>query len=94
MAKSIITKIDDFCYICGRRATETHHIFGGANRSLSEKYGLKIPLCHNCHNEPPHGVHFDAELMQQMHVVGQIAFERKHPDLDFREVFGKNYKED
>lgn len=25
MAKSIITQLTDYCYICGRRATETHH---------------------------------------------------------------------
>lgn len=47
------------CDLCGKYGyLELHHIFGGANRSLSEKYGLVVNLCHECHNEPPEGVHF------------------------------------
>ena len=53
MAKSIMQRGSDwdFCYICGRNHTadpcglETHHVFGGANRKFSEKYGLKIHIC-------------------------------------------------
>ena len=30
------------CWLCGRWGwLEEHHIFGGANRKKSEKYGLK-----------------------------------------------------
>lgn len=90
--KSIMTQIEGYCYVCGRRASEWHHVFGGANRSNSEQYGLKVPLCHNCHNEPPNGVHFNAELMQELHVAGQAAFERTYPDKDFMAIFGKNYR--
>lgn len=94
MAKSIITQIDDYCYICGRRATETHHVFGGASRGLSEKYGLKIRLCHWCHNEPPNGVHHNRENDLMLKKLAQTRFEQVYPELDFREIFGKNYKED
>ena len=46
------------CYLCGSvRALERHHIFGAYNRRKSEKYGLTVLLCHNCHNEPPRGAH-------------------------------------
>lgn len=85
---------EDKCFICGSRVwLETHHIFGGQpNRKLSEKYGLKVKLCHNCHNEPPNGVHHNAERMLWLKKIGQTAFEQHYPELDFRAIFGKNYK--
>lgn len=92
MSKSIITQLDGYCFLCGRRATETHHIFGGANRSLSEKYGLTVPLCHWCHNEPPNGAHHNKETADMLHKIGQTRFEQVHPELDFLEIFGRNYK--
>jgi hypothetical protein len=50
--KSIIQLNKNYCYICReqtgyiveRRGLEEHHIFGGPNRKLSEKYGLKVYL--------------------------------------------------
>ena len=91
------------CYVCRKlvgeeiplpdAGLEMHHIFGGANRRLSEKYGLKVWLCHMHHNEPPEGVHFNWDLMRHMHQKGQEAFERAYPGSDFRRFFGKNYKE-
>lgn len=30
------------CFLCGAAATDEHHIFGGRNRSISEKLGLKV----------------------------------------------------
>ena len=37
------------CFLCGRNGRgdrlERHHIFGAANRKLSEKYGLTVWLC-------------------------------------------------
>ena len=92
MAKSIITKIDNYCFLCGRRASEVHHIFGGPNRALSEKYGLTVPLCHWCHNEPPNGAHHCKETADLLHKIGQTRFEQEYPELDFLELFGKNYK--
>ena len=60
------------CFICGRYCnTECHHIFGGANRKKSEKLGLKIDLCHQCHNEPPYGVHFDKKINAYIKALGQ-----------------------
>lgn len=58
MAKSIICIDDTKCFLCGAYAPlEEHHVFSGYNRKASEKYGLKVKLCHACHNEPPEGVH-------------------------------------
>jgi hypothetical protein len=80
------------CYICGSHSwLEEHHIFGGANRKLSEKYGLKVMLCHYCHNEPPNGVHHNKENMLKLHQKGQEAFELFYPEEDFMQIFGRNY---
>ena len=50
MSKSIM-QTEHECYLCGRRfGLERHHVLAGtANRRLSEKYGLWVYLCHNCH---------------------------------------------
>ena len=90
--KSIMTTEEDRCFICGRYGQmEHHHIFGGANRINSEKYGLVVPLCHNCHNEPPDGVHFNRERMDDLRAQGQRKFESISDHDTFMKIFGRNY---
>ena len=94
MSKSILQQDDDVCFLCGGYgATEWHHIFGGADRKKSEHYGLKVRLHHDCHNEPPEGVHFNKDKMQYLHEEGQKAAIKKYGwSIDeFRRIFGKNY---
>lgn len=82
------------CFICGRYCqTEEHHIFGAGNRKKSEKSGLKVDLCHECHNEPPNGVHFNAESSSRLKVIGQkAAMLAYHWTVDdFIRKFGRNY---
>lgn len=83
------------CYICGTTTwLEEHHIFEGtANRKLSEKYGLKIFLCHKHHNEPPDGIHFDSWLRDRIKRESQIKFMEHYNKTadEFRIIFGKNY---
>lgn len=47
---------DAVCYHCGRPATCRHHILPAGNRNLSEREGLWVYLCDECHL-PPHGIH-------------------------------------
>lgn len=82
------------CHICGSTYwLERHHVFGGANRNLSEKFGLVVYLCHFDHNEPPNGVHFNHENDLKL----KREFEQKFLDdynatfKDFIAIFGKNY---
>lgn len=94
MSKSILQEDDAVCFLCGGYgACEWHHIFGGANRKKSEHYGLKVRLHHNCHNEPPQGVHHNKDVMQYLHHVGQRkAMEYYYWSVDdFMAIFGKNY---
>lgn len=91
--KSIIQKDPNTCLICGAPATEEHHIFGGSLRKKSERYGLKVRLCHCCHNEPPNGVHHNKAQMDRMHKLGQqMAMEHYGWTVEqFRQEFYKNY---
>lgn len=90
--KSIITHDLKHCYLCGSSNwIEIHHIFGGSNRKHSTKYGLVVPLCHYCHNEPPNGVHFNKERMTYLRKIGQKAFEVNYPEENFLKIFHRNY---
>lgn len=91
--KSILQK-EKVCFLCGARVgLEEHHIFGGANRKWSEKYGLKIYLCGiKCHREGEKSAHRCKETADSLHRLGQIAFEGRHGSrADFMQIFGKNY---
>ena len=91
MAKSILQGEKE-CFFCKSQVwLEDHHIFGGANRSRSEKYGLKVWLCHYCHNEPPRGVHHNRANMDKLRAIGQRAFMEHYPDKDFVFEFGRNF---
>lgn len=82
------------CHICGRYGNiEMHHVFGGQRRKISDKYGAVVPLCHNCHNEPPNGVHHNKEVRLALQAETQRKLMDDHgwTVADFIKVFGKNY---
>lgn len=92
---------DKRCFICGRNGSDdpldVHHIFGGAYRNKSEKYGLKVYLCHNrCHIFGKSAVHKNADQMRKLKRYGQIRAmqENNWTKADFVREFGKNYLED
>lgn len=82
------------CYLCKRiTRAEEHHIFGGPNRKLSERYGLKVYLCPFCHRDNKNGAHGSREVAEHLKRIGQAAFERDHTREEFVKIFGKNYLE-
>lgn len=90
--KSIVQENAERCFICGRRATQTHHVFGGSNRKLADEDGLTVRLCQYCHDM----VHFDPELSYPMqralHERGQEAYEAAgHTREEFMKRYGRNY---
>ena len=89
--KSILQE-DKRCWLCGRVVgLEVHHILGGvANRKLSEKYGLKVWLCRNCHTGRD-GAQYDQQKNLQLKRDAQYAFERTHNRKEWMTLFGKNY---
>ena len=81
MMKSII-QTDDKCYICRKAfGTDTHHIFGAADRWKSEAD----------HED----VHFSKDkskdLMDRLHKEGQKAYEQTHTREEWMIRYGRNY---
>lgn len=99
MAKSIIQKDSSYCYLCERHGNddrlEEHHIyFGIANRSKSEKYGLKVHLCGNrCHRLGKESVHKNIKVCRELQAHAQrIAMKHYGWSVEqFRAIFGKSY---
>lgn len=105
--KSIIQKDESMCYLCAvleddysSKQTEKHHIFGGPDRRMSEKYGLTVRLCPEHHRSGPKAVHRNQETMQFLHETGEEAYiractrkgmNRQQAIEDFRRHFRKNY---
>lgn len=89
--KSIISNDQEgVCYLCGsHNGIQEHHIFGGPDRKVSERYGLKVHLCYLCHDRV-HGKNGKA-LMQQLHEIGQRAYEETRSRENFRKEFRKSY---
>lgn len=101
--QSIMQKNDGTCFLCRvlkddwtrKQTLHEHHIFGGvANRPISERYGLKVYLCLDHHVNGPEAVHNNQENMEILRRMGQRAFENNYPELNFKEIFGKNYWEE
>lgn len=87
-----ILQSDKVCFLSGSTVDiEKHHIFGGANRRNSAKYGLWVYLRHDLHNEPPYGIHHNINANRQLQEIAQKAFEKHYPDLNFISIFGRNY---
>jgi hypothetical protein len=82
------------CEICGAtRWLEQHHVYNAAYRKKSEKFGAVATLCHYCHNEPPNGVHQNAERMHQLKLKYQMQIMDKYgmSEEEFIREFGKSY---
>lgn len=78
--KGIVTEHREICFICGRQTEAEHHlIFGTAGRELSEKDGLKVPICNNCHNmgEVTRRIHRNPMAEKMSKIIGQLAWERQ-----------------
>lgn len=90
---SIVTSEYNKCFICGsEKGLEVHHVFfGTANRKQSDKHGLTVPLCPDCHRGPK-GVHHNKQLDLYIKRYAQIEFEKNFSYEEFMKVFGKNYR--
>lgn len=90
--KSVLQEDKEECFLCGGRASEEHHcIYGTANRKLSEKYGLKVYLCPNCHRTGNMAVHKNYFTDLKLKQIAQKKFEELYGHEKFMEVFKKNY---
>lgn len=90
MAKSIMITERGRCFMCRRIVpTEEHHIFEGANRKASEKYGLKVYVCRCCHSK----IHLKPKEYSYLKVSGQhrAMYIYGWSVDEFRKRFRKSY---
>ncbi len=82
------------CYVCGSENNlHCHHIYMGANRSISEGNGFKVYLCGYHHNQSNDGVHgkHGHELDMWLKQECQRRFEETHSREEFVKLIGRSY---
>ena len=84
---SLFTEDLEHCIICGKTKDHLHEIFFGKNRLNSIKYKLVIPVCWECHIK----IHNNINLQKEWFIKGQLKFNEIYSDLDFIEIFKKNW---
>ena len=91
MKESILTA-QKRCYFCGKVVgLEIHHVFAGtANRRISDRLGLWVYLCRECHTGK-HGAQYDREKNLTLKRDAQMAFEKTHTRAEWMNIIGRNY---
>lgn len=85
---SLFTDDNTQCMLCGSTYQLTwNEVFRGTNRQLSMKYGLCQRLCLECHRK----YQDDPNFNNKWHRKGQEVFNKEYPNLDFINIFGRNY---
>lgn len=87
---SILNTEKGICFLCGKhRQTDKHHVFGAANRNRSEKDGLTVYLCRECHEEAHRNYSVNVALKAY---AEQIWIETYRKSIQaFIDEYGKNY---
>lgn len=76
------------CCMCPSTSNLTwHEVFRGRNRANSMKYDLCLRLCYNCHEKYQE----DKDFNNYWHKQAQLKFKEVYPDLDFLDIFKRNY---
>lgn len=96
--KSIIQEDKSHCFICGMNTNleplDEHHVFFGANRKKSEKYGLKVYIHHHkCHIFGKESVHQNAKVDKALKAMVQKRAMQHYGWTieEFIKIFGKSY---
>ena len=82
---SIFTDDLERCFNCGRKADDTHEVWGGSNRKRSIKYGLCIPLCRECHS--------NEKIVMKLRKSLQEVYIQRYGEQKFIEIIGKKVLE-
>lgn len=93
MAKSIIQKVKR-CAVCHTTLDlHEHHIFAGADRNNSERYGLTVWLCARHHNMSSEGVHNNTALDRKLKAIAQKRAMKHYgwTKEEFIEIFRRSY---
>lgn len=90
---SIIQKNNKECFICGYYGQlEKHHPLNKYNRTKSDKEGLTVMLCVNCHRGI-NGAHHDRAVDLYLKEAAQQAWMKHYNKTkeDFINEYGRNY---
>ena len=80
------------CFITHRTyGLHKHHIYGGANRRISEEHGFYIWLVPELHNMSDRGIHFDKGFDLWIKQLCQTEYEKTHSRDEFMALIGRNY---
>lgn len=95
MSKSIISNEKE-CFVCGSKmALEKHHIYAGAFRNKSDRYGCWIWLC-SYHHRLEGGVGYNNPIHWrdlEFRSMCQKKFEMLHSHKEFMQEFKIDYIE-
>ena len=88
--KSILSNANK-CYLCGTwSGIQTHHVYFGSARKISEANGFKVPLCRECHTGND-GAHFNIDKDIKLKQICQKRFEQTHTRAEFMSLIHRNY---
>lgn len=80
---SIFTDDMNTCIECGNQKKDKHECIGGCNRSNSIKYGLVVPFCRECHNNP--------KIKRKWIFIAQNKFVELFGYENFIKIFKKDF---
>lgn len=82
---------DRNCFLCGKPASDVHHIFNGPYRKRSEEDGMVVYLCRWCHMY----LHEHPGKAKMLKLKAQLVWESVYGDREaFIKRYGKNYGTD
>lgn len=89
---SVFTEDMDHCMYTGSSQVERHHVFGGAYRKKSEKYGFIAPLRPDLHPNGVFAVRDAKSVDLKLKRASQAYFEKHYGTREqFIQEFGRNY---
>ena len=86
----------NYCFICGTTQNlEEHHCIGGSYRNTTDRMGMTVMVCSNCHTQNPDSIHREpsGKTKKMLQKVGQI-WAMEHYNMttdDFIKFVGKNF---
>lgn len=89
--KSILQEEKE-CWFCGKtNELHLHHIYGNANRNISDKNGFVVYLCLRHHTGSKQSVHLNKNMDLTLKCCCQSKYEESHTREEFRDLIGKSY---
>ena len=90
---SILQGTEKCCFITGRTDNlHMHHIYGAANRKISDKNGFWIWLTGELHNQNSRiDIHHNKEFDLRIKRICQSRYEEHHYRYEFLKLIGRNY---